>query len=119
MGKIVVAENDCITNQQMNSIKVKHSFYTDFLYHHLIEVADEIKSIALGSSTMPMINKTDFEKISTLKPKDNLLVKYEYFSKKINELTINHSKEIQQLESLKSLLLAKMAKLGEREMVEE
>jgi type I restriction enzyme S subunit len=51
MGKISIAVEDCITNQQMNSIVVKESFYTDFLYYYLQSIADEIKGIAMGGST--------------------------------------------------------------------
>lgn len=109
MGKISISVKDCITNQQMNSIVVKKSFYTDFLYYYLQSIADEIKGIAMGGSTMPMLSKTDFEKIEVLKPDDNILLKFESMMKPINELSINYSKENQNLTELKDLLLSKLA----------
>ncbi|WP_100612337.1 restriction endonuclease subunit S [Confluentibacter lentus] len=109
MGKIAVVKNDCITNQQMNSIIVKETFYTDFLYYYLNFVADEIKGIAMGGSTMPMLSKSDFEKIEVMKPDDDILIKFESVMKPINELSITYSKEIQKLTELKELLLSKLA----------
>jgi type I restriction enzyme S subunit len=109
MGKISIATDDCITNQQMNSIVVKESFYTDFLYYYLQSIADEIKRIAIGGSTMPMLSKSDFEKIEIIKPANNLLLKFERLMKPMNEVSIAYSKEIQKLTELKNLLLSKLA----------
>ena len=109
MGKISIAVSDCITNQQMNSIVVKESFYTDFLYYYLQSIADEIKGIAMGGSTMPMLSKTDFEKIEIIKPEKNILLKFERVMKPMNEMSIAYSKEIQKLTELKDLLLSRLA----------
>jgi len=109
MGKISIAVADCITNQQMNSIVVTETFYSDFLYYHLQSIADEIKGIAMGGSTMPMLSKTDFEKIEVTKPDDDILLKFESIMEPMNELSINYSKENQKLAELKELLLSKLA----------
>lgn len=109
MGKISISVKDCITNQQMNSIVVKESSYTDFLYYYLQSIADEIKGIAMGGSTMPMLSKTDFEKIEVIKPDDDMLLKFESMMKPINALSINYSKENKNLTELKDLLLSKLA----------
>jgi type I restriction enzyme S subunit len=109
MGKISIVVSDCITNQQMNSIVVKETFYTDFLYYYLQSIADEIKGIAMGGSTMPMLSKSDFEKIEIIKPENNLLLKFERVMKPMNEMSIAYSKEIQKLTELKDLLLSKLA----------
>ncbi|MBK7695603.1 MAG: restriction endonuclease subunit S [Saprospiraceae bacterium] len=63
MGKIAISTLDCITNQQMNSIVVSQSSFTDYLYYCLQSIAGEIKGNAMGGSTMPMLSKTDFEKL--------------------------------------------------------
>lgn len=109
MGKIAIVKNECITNQQMNSIVVKESFYTDFLYYYLNFSADEIKGVAMGGSTMPMLSKSDFEKFEVMKPDDDILKKFESGMKPINELIITFSKENQKLTELKALLLSKLA----------
>ena len=111
MGKIVLTIEDCITNQQMNSIDVSESFYSDYLYEYLKNISSEIKSIAMGSSTMPMLNKTEFEKILIIKPINNLLVKYEKLLNPLNVLLLKNTKENQKLEELKDLLLARMTRV--------
>ena len=112
MGKISIAISDCITNQQMNSIVVKETFYTDFLYYYLQSISDEIKGIALGGSTMPMLSKTDFEKIEIVKPEKNILLKFERVMKPMNEMNIAYSKENQKLMELKELLLSRLATIN-------
>lgn len=109
MGKIAVVSENCITNQQMNSIVVKHSYYSDYLYYYLNDVAEEIKGIAMGGSTMPMLSKSDFEKIELPMPPKNVLVKFESTVMSINDLTMSYAKEIKKLVEMKNLLLAKMA----------
>lgn len=109
MGKISIVVEDCITNQQMNSVVVQEKFHTDFLYYHLKSIAEEIKGIAMGGSTMPMLSKSDFEKIELIKPDDNILLKFNSVMQPINELSINYSKENQKLKELKGLLLKRLA----------
>lgn len=109
MGKIAIAASNCITNQQMNSIVVSETYYTDFLYYYLQSIADEIKRIAMGGSTMPMLSKSDFEKIKVIKPADDILLKFEKTMKPMNEMSILYSKENQNLSELKDLLLSKLA----------
>lgn len=109
MGKISIAVSDCISNQQMNSIVVKETFYTDFLYYYLQSISDEIKGIAMGGSTMPMLSKSDFEKIEIIKPENSILLKFERVMKPMNEMSITYSKEIQKLTEMKDLLLSKLA----------
>jgi type I restriction enzyme S subunit len=109
MGKIAVARQNCITNQQMNSIVVSQSSYSDYLYYCLQSISDDIKGIAMGGSTMPMLSKSDFEKIEIFKPENDLLLRFEKIMKPFNELSISYSKETQKLTELKELLLSKLA----------
>lgn len=109
MGKVALAFNDCITNQQMNSIVVEKSYYSDYLYYYLVSIAEELKGIALGGSTMPMLSKSDFEKIEIIKPSDEILKTFEKVMKPINEMSIYYSKENQKLSEMKDLLLSKLA----------
>lgn len=71
----------------------------------------QVKAVAMGSSTMPMLNKTDFEKIQVVKPSSEILQKFMIILKPINELNINYSIENQKLTHLKDLLLSKMTKV--------
>lgn len=109
MGKVVITESDCITNQQMNSIVLKETFYSDFLYYYLVTISGELKSMALGGSTMPMLNKTDFEKILLLKPTDKLLIDFNDILKPLNAKNLNVSKTTNYLYSMLNLLLSKLS----------
>jgi len=111
MGKVALAIEGSITNQQLNSIKVDNIEYSDYLFAYFKEFKDELKSIAMGSSTMPMINKTDFELIQILKPNLSLLKLYFESLLPINEILKKNLTLTQTLQELQSLLLAKMTKV--------
>jgi type I restriction enzyme S subunit len=109
MGKVAIVLDDCITNQQMNSIVVNKSYYSDYLYYYLKSVSVELKGIALGGSTMPMLSKSDFEKIKVIKPSDDILMNFESVMKPINIMNMNYSLENRKLSELTDLLLSKLA----------
>ena len=108
MGKVAIASEECITNQQMNSIVVSHCEYSDYLFYVLSFMSTELKAMALGSSTMPLLNKSDFERIKVVFPPDELIVKFSQQLNTCNETTILKQKENIKLTELQSLLLAKM-----------
>ena len=108
MGKVAIASELCITNQQMNSIIVKEKFYSDYLYYCLSSMKDKLKGMALGSSTMPLLNKSDFEKIAIVIPAKSSLYAFDTKVSSVNKLLKLHFKEIYKLQELQSLLLAKM-----------
>lgn len=109
MGKVAIATEDCITNQQMNSIAVFKQYYSDYLFYYLRSVSNELKSIAMGGSTMPMLSKTDFQILTALKPPDLMLEKFDYLLGPINEHMLIHSKNMNVLLRFKDLLLSKLA----------
>ena len=108
MGKVAITSERCITNQQMNSIIVKEKFYSDYLYYYLSSMKDKLKGMALGSSTMPLLNKSDFEKIAIVIPAKSSLYAFDTKVSSVNKLLKLHFKEIYKLQELQSLLLAKM-----------
>ena len=110
MGKVAIASERCITNQQMNSIIVKEKFYSDYLYYCLSSMKDKLKGMALGSSTMPLLNKSDFEKIVIVIPAKSSLYAFDTKVSSVNKLLKLHFKEIYKLQELQSLLLAKMGR---------
>ena len=108
MGKVAIASEECITNQQMNSIRVNRREYSDYLFYVLSFMSKELKAMALGSSTMPLLNKSDFERIGVIFPPNDLLVEFSQLLITCNETTILKQKENSKLSELQSLLLAKM-----------
>ena len=111
MGKVAVASEDCITNQQMNSIILTHTENSDFLFYFLTSMSVELKAMALGSSTMPLLNKSDFERTEILVPPRNMLIEFSRLLCGTNKLLLLKSKENSKLSELQSLLLAKMGNL--------
>ncbi|HQV15964.1 MAG TPA: restriction endonuclease subunit S, partial [Denitromonas sp.] len=63
MGKSVIAGQDCVTNQQINSIVVDHRFNNEFVYYNLSMRKAELQHLASGGSTMPILNKGGFSEI--------------------------------------------------------
>ena len=108
MGKVAITSEDSITNQQINAIVVAQKVFSEYLFHSLNTMANELKSMALGSSTMPLLNKSEFEKISIPIPPSDKLLKFSQFTDIANKTTIIKLKENTKLAELQSLLLAKM-----------
>ena len=108
MGKVAIASENCITNQQMNSIIVNFEEYSDYLFYTLFSMSKELKAMALGSSTMPLLNKSDFEQIGIIMPPFQLLREFSKLSYAGNNMVILKIKENKKLAELQSLLLAKM-----------
>ena len=70
MGKVVMNRVSCLTNQQINSIIVNDEKATpDFVYYMLLSKYKLLKGMATGGSTMPIVNKGDFENIELYFPK--------------------------------------------------
>lgn len=63
VGKVAINKKVCITNQQINSIILKASFHTDYIYYVLKNNYRLLKNRANGSTVLPLLNKTDFDSL--------------------------------------------------------
>ena len=64
MGKVIINKNECLANQQINSIIVNKDFDIDFVYYLLKNSYKILRLNAEGvGSTMPIINKSSFENL--------------------------------------------------------
>lgn len=63
MGKSVIAEQRCVTNQQINSVVVDARFSSEFVYYNLSMRKAELQHMASGGSTMPILNKSMFSEV--------------------------------------------------------
>ena len=64
MGKVVINKKPCLTNQQINSVIPNCEIVNcEFLYYAIMNKYELLRSIASDGTTMPIINKTDFENI--------------------------------------------------------
>ncbi len=62
MGKILMNSQKCLTNQQINSIVVDDKKYdADYVYYLLVNNYKALRTAATGSTSLPLLNKTDFD----------------------------------------------------------
>lgn len=71
MGKVILNKNIALTNQQINSIIINENNYFNFIYYLLKNAYKILRRNAEGSgSTMPILNKSNFESLSFVIPKN-------------------------------------------------
>jgi type I restriction enzyme S subunit len=87
----------CVTNQQINSIIPFYEFDNEFIYYAILNIVDYIKSTQ-STSTLPIINKTEFSKFEINIPKSKAE------QTKIAEFFAGIDAKIQALKKKKSLL---------------
>lgn len=63
IGKMALSVNPCITNQQINSIIPTNNYDNEFIYYSILQKSFYIK-LLLANTTLPIINKTEFSKIT-------------------------------------------------------
>lgn len=109
MGKVAVNADICISNQQINSIKLNDNHDMDFLYYYLTSKREEIRAHAAGSSTMLMLNKDQFEKFEALIPTKDIICTFARNIYPINNYIKSLSRETSHLRTLLSLLTSKLS----------
>ncbi len=109
MGKIVISRNECITNQQINSLTIhSESIHLEYVYQCLKNLYPLLRSMALGGTTMPIINKTDFSSIEIPLPPNEKLGEFNLISSSFNAKLQYNSTQIRTLEKLRDTLLPKL-----------
>lgn len=63
MGKVAITQAPSITNQQINAIKVNSNHDPSYIYYCLKNNYKLIRNAAGGSTALPLLNKTDFERL--------------------------------------------------------
>jgi type I restriction enzyme S subunit len=63
MGKVIMNHSSAISNQQINSIIINKNFDSDYIYYNLKNNYKLLRNAAAGSTALPMLNKTDFDKL--------------------------------------------------------
>lgn len=114
MGKVAINQFECVTNQQINSVIVD-DYFVDFLYYSLLDKYDLLRNMATGGSTMPMINKSQFEEIKLIIPDNTSLNNFKNIIEPFNSQMKNNILEVETLTELRDSLLPKLMK-GEIEI---
>ena len=69
MGKVILTKKRSLTNQQINTLSVNDDHCNLFWYYRLVQAYSILRSIAEGGgSTMPIVNKGQFESIQLSAP---------------------------------------------------
>jgi len=108
MGKVVISTSECLTNQQINSLILDDNYMIEYTYQYLKSIYTYLRNIALGGSTMPIINKSSFEEIEITVPAKELLIKYNSIVNVLNEKLKNNTEQIQTLQKTRNTLLPKL-----------
>jgi type I restriction enzyme, S subunit len=109
MGKVAISRRECITNQQINSLIIhSESIYLEYVYQYLKNLYPLLRSIALGGTTMPIINKTDFSSIEIPLPPNEKLEDFNLMTSSFSTKIQYNSTQIRTLEKLRDNLLPKL-----------
>jgi type I restriction enzyme S subunit len=68
MGKVVMNDVHCITNQQINAIIPHVNVDNDFMYYLLVSIYDTLRIYGGDGTAVPIVNKKDFENIKVELP---------------------------------------------------
>lgn len=66
MGKVALNSDWAISNQQINALIPEENFDNDYLYYVLKNNYKLFRNAALGSTALPMLNKTDFDELEIM-----------------------------------------------------
>lgn len=70
LGRIILTSSPTVTNQQFNSIIPSDNFDSEFLYYYLSTLKPFFKKLGSSSTSVPIINKTQFSDIIVSLPRD-------------------------------------------------
>ncbi len=107
IGKVAQAGDECITNQQINSIESNQNHSNDFIYALLTFYGQKIKLLA-GVQAVPQINKTDFSNLKYEFPSLVEQQKIADFLAAIDRKTETVQQQITKTQSFKKGLLQQM-----------
>ncbi|HAS6900482.1 TPA: restriction endonuclease subunit S [Vibrio parahaemolyticus] len=108
MGKAVISPSLAISNQQINSVVVAKEYERNFLFLNLRRRREEIFLIGSSGSTMPIINKSTFEKLAVLTPSEALIQSFDKAVSALLNKIHQNALENQTLSSLRDTLLPKL-----------
>ncbi|EJS4016463.1 restriction endonuclease subunit S [Vibrio parahaemolyticus] len=108
MGKAVISPSEAISNQQINSVVVSKDYVRNFLFLNLRRRREEIFLIGSSGSTMPIINKSTFEKLAVLTPSEELMRSFDRSVSSLLSKIHQNAVENQTLSSLRDTLLPKL-----------
>ncbi len=108
MGKTVIAPYKSVTNQQLNSIVLEKQSYRNYLFMNLRLRREELFNLGSSGSTMPILNKTSFEGLKTIKPTELVLNEFSHMTEKLIDKILLGSLQNEELSQVRDTLLPKL-----------
>lgn len=108
VGVVAITTKNSQTNQQINSIIPKNSFYREYLYFVCNNLKPTLENLGANGATMTNVNKNKFDNIQVSKPSDKLLQAFSQLIKPIFEQIKNLSLKNQTLKQTRDLLLPRL-----------
>lgn len=108
MGKTIIASSDSYTNQQINSIIVDDDQVRNYLFLNLRGRRKEIFLIGSSGSTMPIINKSTFERLKVLTPRKDLVANFQNTTDSMFQTILANSEQSRTLIETRDSLLPKL-----------
>ncbi len=107
VGKMSIATEPCITNQQINSVSVGPGSFFEFVYYALRYLTPQIKATQ-ANTTLPIINKTEFSKFVLPVPSIPEQTKIANFLTALDRKIESVSQQITHTQTFKKGLLQQM-----------
>lgn len=108
IGKMAIANNFCITNQQINSIIVNNKMNNEFIYYSLLKNIPKIQATR-KTTTLPIINKKEFSNFDINIPFSlEEQQKIADFLSSIDTLIFNYQSKLDNIKSLKKAFMQKL-----------
>ena len=107
IGKICISVKPCATNQQINALTPSNSYDSEFIYYSLLNLTPRIKATQ-ATTTLPIINKTEFKKINMSIPSLSEQQKIAAFLAAIDKKIELVVAQFKQAQNFKEGLLQKM-----------
>lgn len=105
MGKVSLSKVECLTNQQINTLKCENYL---FMYFFFVNSYNLLKKLAGDGTTMPIINKTTFENIDVISPPKNIVRQFENMILDFDNQIESNTRENLTLTTLRDTLLPKL-----------
>ena len=107
IGKMGIVRCDSATNQQINSVTAYSGQVSEFLFYQLLYLTPRISKLP-ASTTLPIINKTDFSAIQLTVPHPDEQRKIADFLSALDDKISAVTDQIDQMQAFKKGLLQQM-----------
>lgn len=108
MGKTTISPFASVSNQQINSITDCNQFWRNYLFFNLRRRREEIFLLGSSGSTMPILNKSNFEAIPIICPNEKLLSSLDSYFQSTIDSVLENTKQNQTFAKLRDTLLPKL-----------